>query len=212
MREYFRPNFWPNTPDILPVVLQNGGRPAFIIRAALAATLSSNYGIYGPAFELCYGRGIEGSEEYLDSEKYEIKEWYINNDSSIAEIIAMINKIRREYTAFQTTWNVEFVETENEALLAYLKYGKEGDPHFLVAINLAINLDTHHKHSGMVHLPLWKLGIESNTDFIAHDLITNDRFVWEGGRNYIELSPHHVPLHIIQLHPTIKEKQFDQFV
>lgn len=207
MREYFRPNFWPNTPDILPTMLQHGGRPAFIVRFVLAATLSSNYGIYGPAYELCVGEGIEGSEEYLFSEKYEVKYWDLEKEISIAEVIAMVNRIRHQYTAFQTTWNIQFVETENENLIAYLKCDKEGN--FLVVVNL----DVHHTQAGMVNLPLHILGIDDNASFIVQDLLTDDRYVWHGTRNYVELSPHHVPAHIFNIHSNvIREKNFDYFV
>jgi starch synthase (maltosyl-transferring) len=117
MKEYFRPNFWPNTPDILPEYLQYGGRPAFIIKLILAATLSSNYGIYGPAFELLENRALPGREEYLDSEKYEVRHWDWDRPGNLKNFIARINTIRRENSALQETTNLRFCEVDNDQLL-----------------------------------------------------------------------------------------------
>ena len=119
--EYFRPNFWPNTPDILPEHLQYGRRPAFIMRLVLAATLSSNYGIYGPAFELCVSEAVPGKEEYLDSEKYEIKKWDWAQEGNIKDFIARVNKIRKGNPALQTYKNIHFCDTENDQLIAYVQ-------------------------------------------------------------------------------------------
>jgi len=121
VREYLRPNFWPNTPDILPEHLQYGGRPAFMIRLVLAATLSSSYGIYGPAFELCIDEALPGKEEYLNCEKYEIKHWDREKPGSLQDFIARVNRIRKENPALQTTWNLRFYEADNEAFLFYGK-------------------------------------------------------------------------------------------
>ena len=115
--EYMRPNFWPNTPDILPQYLQYGGRPAFIIRLILAATLSASYGIYGPAYELCVNEAVEGREEYLNSEKYEIKQWDWNAKGNIREVIERINRIRRQNPSLQSIRNIELCPIDNEAIL-----------------------------------------------------------------------------------------------
>lgn len=121
VKEYFRPNFWPNTPDILPEPLQYGGRSTFLIRLVLAATLSSNYGIYGPAFELCIHEAIPGREEYLNSEKYEIKHWDRDKSGTLQDFMARVNRIRKENPALQTTWNLRFYEVDNDMLLFYGK-------------------------------------------------------------------------------------------
>src|SRR5262249_55527294 len=122
VKEYFRPNFWPNTPDILHESLQNGGRPAFVTRFMLAATLSSNYGIYGPVFELCVNQPREHpSEEYLNSEKYEVKHWDTSDRNSLNDYITLVNKARRENPALQRTDNVQFLDIDSDQILAYIK-------------------------------------------------------------------------------------------
>src|SRR5581483_10912340 len=122
VREFFRPNLWPNTPDILHAHLQHGGRPAFMNRLVLAATLGASYGIYGPAFELCVNVPREpGSEEYLNSEKYEIKRWDIDHPDSLRPLITRMNRIRHENPALQANDGLVFHYTDNEALLCYSK-------------------------------------------------------------------------------------------
>lgn len=209
MREYFRPNFWPNTPDILPLALQHGGRAAFIARLILAATLSSNYGIYGPAFELCVHESYNGGEEYLNSEKYEIKNWDRKNPHSIFELIAIVNAIRREHTAFQTTWNIEFVASENDTILAFMKYGKDGDANFLVVVNL----DFYNTQRGMINIPFDKLKIPSEGSFLVQDMLTTDKYVWRGDRNFVELNPHVMPAHIFRMSTqVVRENNFDYYI
>lgn len=204
VRDYYRPNFWPNTPDILPQHLQYGGRPAFIARLVLAATLSSNYGIYGPAYENCISKGIEGKEEYHDSEKYQRYCWQRKDKEGIAEVVALVNKIRNENDEFQTTWNLEFVSNSNEHLISYLK-----GPGFLIVVNL----DYHYTQSGMVRLPISTLGIEADSPYLVHDLLTGDKYVWEGEENYVELNPRRCPAHIFKIHPRVKhEEDFDYFM
>ena len=195
MREYFRPNFWPNTPDILPVHLQNGGRPAFMQRVVLAATLSSNYGIYGPAFELCDAQALQGKEEYINSEKYEIKKWNRDAAWSLKDFIAKINMIRRENPALQTTWNFKFCPTNNENIFCFLKATRDRSNSILVVVNL----DPFNKHAGSVCVPVEELGIGYHRHYSVHDLLTNDKYAWYRGWNYVELDPHSCPAHILRI-------------
>jgi starch synthase (maltosyl-transferring) len=207
--EFFRPNFWPNTPDILPEYLQYGGRPAFITRLVLAATLSSNYGIYSPAFELWEHRAVApGKEEYLNSEKYEIRRWDLNRPDSLKEIIAIVNRARRQNPALQFNRNLRFYETENSQLIAYSK----ATPDLRNIILVVVNLDPYHKQSGMVNLPLETLGIDAQQTFQVHDLLGGSRYLWQGPRNYVELDPGVMPAHIFHVRRRIRtEHDFDYF-
>ncbi len=210
VRDFLRPNLWPNTPDILTEYLQMGGRPAFQIRLALAATLGASYGIYGPAFELCIDQPKEtGSEEYLDSEKYEIKRWDIRTSQSLTEFIARINRIRRENPALQSDRNLRFHPTDNEQLLCYTKH----TPDFSNIILVAANLDPHHAHTGWLELDLDKLGFEPDQPFQVHDLVSDARYLWQGGRNYLELNPAVVPVHIFRIRRKVRtERDFDYYL
>jgi starch synthase (maltosyl-transferring) len=210
MREYFRPNFWPNTPDILPEHLQIGGRPTFVSRLVLAATLSSNYGIYGPAFELGEYRALRrGGEEYLDSEKYEQRTWELDDPDSLRPLIALVNQARRENPALQRTNNVRFLETGNPALIAYLKVDESGD-NIIVCV---VTLDPHHKQTAWIDLPLSEFGLEEGRAFQVHDLLGGARYVWYGPRNYVELDPYVVPAHIFRLRRQVRtEHDFDYFL
>lgn len=204
LRDYFRPNFWPNTPDILPQHLQYGGQAAFMARLVMAATLSSNYGIYGPPFELCLSKALEGKEEYLDSEKYEIRSWDYNVQPNLSEFIALVNEIRKNNKAFQTTWNLEFLPCPNDKLLCYAKY-----PDCLVIVNL----DFHYTQPGIVDMPLEKFGIQENDIYLVHDLLSGDKYMWKGRQNYIELNPRNCPAHIFKIYPHVKREQdFDYFI
>lgn len=195
IREYFRPNFWPNTPDILPYHLQGGGRPAFISRLVLAATLSSNYGIYGPAYELCVKDAFAGKEEYVDSEKYEIKQWNWNSPGHIKDLIGRVNKIRKENPSLQTTWNVKFCEIQNDQLISYYKNTDDLKNIILVIVNL----DPFYTQSGMVKLPLEEWNMSNNKPFKVVDLLTRDEYIWKGAWNFIELNPYKIPAHIFQI-------------
>jgi starch synthase (maltosyl-transferring) len=186
-REYFRPNVWPNTPDILHEYLQHGGRGAFIARAVLAATLAASYGIYGPAFELMEARPKEpGSEEYFYSEKYEIKRWDRQRPDSLSGILARLNRIRKENPALHSDWSLRFHDIDNPQLLVYSK--EAGDNLILVAVNL----DPHHVQSGWTDLPF------SGT-YEVHDLLGGGRYTWSGARNYVELNPFTVPAHVFRV-------------
>ena len=151
VREYCGPNLWPNTPDILPESLQYGGRPAFVTRFILAATLGPSYGIYGPAFELMDNTPLApGKEEYLNSEKFEIKQWNIQRADSLAPLIGRVNQVRRDNPAFQANTNLRFHSAENDQIIAFTKSTEDGTNQVLVVVNL----DPHHKQSGFVNLPL----------------------------------------------------------
>jgi starch synthase (maltosyl-transferring) len=210
VRECFRPNLWPNTPDILNEYLQHGGRPAFMVRVALAATLGASYGIYGPAFELSEHRARElGSEEYLDSEKYEIRHWDLARPDSLKDYIGRINRIRYENPALQSDWNLRFYPIDNEQLICY---GKWSDDLSNVIVTV-VNLDPHHVQSGWVELPIDTLGLEAHQPYQVHDLLTGDRYLWYGPRNYVEINPRAVPAHIFRIRRRLRtERDFEYFL
>ncbi|MCI0483048.1 MAG: alpha-1,4-glucan--maltose-1-phosphate maltosyltransferase [candidate division NC10 bacterium] len=209
-REYFRANLWPNTPDILTDYLQSGGRTAFMIRFVLAATLGANYGIYGPAFELCEHRAREpGSEEYLDSEKYEIKHWDITRSDSLREFITRVNRIRRENPALQNNGGLRFHAVDNEQLLCFSK-GTEDQANVILVV---VNLSPHYTHAGWVELDLDALGLARERAYQVHDLLNNARYLWHGPRNYVELNPHTVPASIFRVRRRIRtERDFDYYL
>jgi starch synthase (maltosyl-transferring) len=210
VREYFRPNLWPNTPDILTEYLQRGGRPAFMIRLALAATLGASYGIYGPAFELCEHRPYEeGSEEYFDSEKYEIKHWDIERPDSLRDFIARVNAIRRDNPALQNDWSLRFHPVDNDELLCYSKR-TEDRSNIVVTV---VNLSPVHTHAGWVELELDEFGIDRDAPYQVHDLLTDTYYLWRGPRNYVEINPHTVPAHIFRVRRRIRtERDFDYYL
>jgi len=207
VREYFRPNLWPNTPDILTEYLQSGGRPAFVTRLVLAATLGASYGIYGPAFELCENRPRQrGSEEYLDAEKYEIKHWQLDRPDSLKDFIARVNRIRKENPALQNDWSLSFHQVDNEQLICYSK-GTEDLKNVIVVV---VNLDPHYTQSGWVELDLDKLGVDTHQPYEMHDLLADARYLWQGQRNYVDINPHVVPAHIFRLRTqTRRGKDFE---
>jgi starch synthase (maltosyl-transferring) len=207
--EFFRPNVWPNTPDILPEYLQWSGRPGFVARLVLAATLGASYGIYGPAFELCEDRPIApGREEYLDSEKYELKDWDLDDPRSLAELIARVNLIRRSNEALHTDRTLEFLEVQNDQLVAYCKRSADDTNVILVVVNL----DPHHVQSGMLHVPPDVIGVDATQPYQVHDLLTDARYLWHGDWNYVELNPHSVPAHIFRVRRRISHEQdFDYY-
>ena len=193
-REYFRPNVWPNTPDILHETLQRGGRPAFIVRVVLAATAAASYGIYGPAYELTEHVPREpGSEEYLHSEKYEIRRWDLGRADSLRGLIGRLNRIRHENPALQRDWSLQFHPIDNPFLLVYSKR-EEGN-----VILVAVNLDFEHPQSGFVELALASLNIAPHESFEVHDLLSGGRYTWTGARNYIELNPQQLPAHVFRV-------------
>ena len=209
VREYFKPNFWPNTPDILPEYLQYGGRPAFMIRLVLAATLASSYGIYGPAFELSVTEAIPGKEEYLHSEKYELKHWDREAAGTLRDFIAKVNSIRKENPALQTTWNLSFHEVDNDTLLFYAKITDD----LTNMIMVVVNLDPFHTQSGWVKVPVNKLGIDPAQPYLVHDLLSDDKTIWQGESNFVELNPQILPANIFRVRKKMKrEMDFDYFM
>jgi starch synthase (maltosyl-transferring) len=194
MSEYFRPNLWPNTPDILPFFLQQGGRPAFMIRVLLAATLSTLYGIYS-GYELCESEALPSREEYLDSEKYQFKERDWSAPGNIKDWIARLNKIRRENRALQSYTNLRFYPAENEAILFYGKMTLARDNIILVVVNL----DPHRKQHSYVDVPVEQFGQMESDVYQVQDLLNGAIYSWRGRRNYIELDPKIQPAHIFRV-------------
>jgi starch synthase (maltosyl-transferring) len=209
-RQYMRPNLWPNTPDILPEYLQVGGRPAFFIRLALAATLGASYGIYGPAFELADSVPREpGSEEYLDSEKYEIRQRDLASEWSLAEAIRRLNRIRRENPALHGDWRLRFHRSDNETILCYSKTTED----FSNVILVVVSLDSRYRQSGWITLDLDALGLDDRRDYQVHDLLGEGRFVWRGPRNYVELDPQGLPAHVFRVLRRVRtEQDFDYYL
>ncbi|MFA9431757.1 maltotransferase domain-containing protein [Egicoccus sp. AB-alg2] len=193
VRDYFRPNSWPNTPDILTEFLQFGGRGAFVQKLVLAATLTANYGIYGPPFELMLHEARPGAEEYLDNEKYEIKHWDLDQPHSLREMIRLVNRIRQENPALQQDRGFALHHVDNDRLFAYSKR----DPLTGNTVLVVVNLDPHWKQAATTWLDLEALGIDGDDQpFEVHDRIGDARYVWQGRRNYVELDPHVSPAHV----------------
>ncbi|HET9781606.1 MAG TPA: alpha-1,4-glucan--maltose-1-phosphate maltosyltransferase [Candidatus Dormibacteraeota bacterium] len=208
VREFFRPNLWPNTPDILTEYLQTGGRPAFQARLILAATLGASYGIYGPPFLALEGRAREaGSEEYLDSEKYQMHDWRV--DGAMRELVTIVNRIRRDNPALQTDRGLRFHFTENDQLLAYSKSTPDNSNVLLTVVNV----DPHHVQRGWVNLPLAELGLETDRPYQAHELISGARYLWNGARNYVEINPNSMPGQIFLFRRRVRsEHDFEYFL
>ena len=203
LKEYMRPNFWPNTPDILHEELQAGHRSTFITRMVLAATLSSNYGMYGPAYELCEHVPVrKGKEEYLDSEKYEIKRWDMDRPGNIRAEITAVNRIRKENPALQQTNDIEFVRVdageghEHDMLMAYLKRSPDGGNIILTVVNL----DPQNTHAGWLRFPLERFELPHTHRFRVEDLLSGRTYEWDSEWNYVELNPEQVPVHIFKVH------------
>lgn len=210
VREYFRPNLWPNTPDILTEYLQFGGRPAFMLRLVLAATLGASYGIYGPAYELQESvPREENGEEYLDSEKYQVRRWQLDRPDSLQDFITRVNRIRRESPALQQDHGLHFFDVNNDSLLSYAKIAPDSTEIILVVANL----DPHHTQSGWVTLAPDLLGQQMSHPYQVHDLLTGARFLWTGARNYVELNPLVAPAHVFRLRWWVRtERDFDYFL
>jgi starch synthase (maltosyl-transferring) len=205
--DYFRPNFWPNTPDILTEQLQRGDHRMFEVRALLAGTLAASYGIYGPVFELLErAPRSEGSEEYLDGEKYELRTFDLTATTSIAPFLSRLNAIRHRQLALQHDRTLVFHDIDNEALMAYSKTASGiARPDELTDANAAspilviANLDTKHKQSGWVDLNLEALGVDANEPYVVHDLFSNDSYEWKGHRNFVILDPVKAPAHLFRI-------------
>jgi starch synthase (maltosyl-transferring) len=208
--DFFRPNLWPNTPDILPEYLQFGGRAAAAVRLVLAATLGASYGIYGPAFELAESTPREhGSEEYLDSEKYQLRSWPLDRPDSLRDLIARVNRIRRDNPALQSNRGLRFHPVDNEQLIAYSKTTEDGADSVLTLVNL----DPHNRHTGWLELDLPSLGLDSAKPYQVHDLLSGARFLWQGPRNFVALDPAHAPAHVFRIRRRVRsERDFDYFM
>ena len=195
-RDYFRPNFWPNTPDILPYHLQHEGENSFIFRYALAATLSSNYGMYGPVYEFYENEPMDGKEEYYNSEKYEIRQHDWKRNNRMTDIISMVNKARKENLALQSTWNLQFCSIEDPNLIAYIKTTEDLSNIILVVVNL----DPHATHAGYIQLPKTLLGLGDKINVKVKDLITEEQYTWTQEWNFVELNPFKMPFHLFRVH------------
>lgn len=209
-REYFRPNVWPNTPDILPASLQYGGRAAAMARVAMAATLAASYGLYGPVYELMESQALRsGGEEYLDSEKYERRVWNRERADSLADFIAVLNRARRDNPALQSDAGLRFLPIDNDQLIAYAKT----TPDRSNTVVCVVNLDPHHTQSGWLELDLAAIGIDPHQPYQMHDLISDAHFLWQGARNYVSLDPQSCPAHVMRLRAELRrENDFDYFL
>lgn len=194
-RYYFRPNFWPNTPDILPFHLQHQGENIFIIRLAMAATLSSCYGVYGPVYEFYYNQPVPGREEYMDSEKYEIKKHDWKKTNRMTDIITILNRARKEHPALQSTWTLQFCTLHEPNLLAFVKATDDLSD----IVMIVINLDPNQRHSGFVQLPTALLRLYAGINVKLHDLMTDEHYTWTQEWNYVELDPFKMPFHLFHL-------------
>lgn len=200
--DYFRPNLWPNTPDILHESLQRGGRPAFISRLVLAATLSSSYGIYGPVYELCVNEPLApGSEEYANSEKFQVQHWDLDQVGSLRDLITLINATRREHVSLQQNRTLRFHSVDNDRLIVYSKVAGLDDETSADRIIVAVNLDPSAIQAGTVRLDLAALGLDATRSFVVHDLLTDARYTWSGAANYIRLDPLVMPAHVFAVEP-----------
>jgi starch synthase (maltosyl-transferring) len=196
--EYFRPNFWPNTPDILHASLQHGSRGTFIARLVLAACGSSNYGIYGPTFELMVREPREeGSEEYRDSEKFEAKHWDLDAPWSLRHLVTRVNEVRRAHPALQRNDSLQVQGIDNDALVCWSKRSADGRDTVLCIVNL----DPWATQSGWTDLDLYGLGLDPNQPFVANDLLTGAHYTWTGPRNFVQLDPGSLPAHVLSLGP-----------
>lgn len=210
VREYFGANLWPNTPDILPEYLQFGGRAGFMSRLILAASLGPNYGIYGPAFELCDAVPLApGREEYRDSEKFQIKRWDLEQAGNLRAFISRVNQIRRENPAFHRNNNLRFHDVDNEQIVAFSKSSDDLSNQVLVVVNL----DPHHVQTGFIKLPLNELRLDAHQPYQVHDALTDARYLWNGTRNFVSLDPRAVPAHIFVIRRKVRtEHDFDYFL
>lgn len=194
-KEYFRANFWPNTPDINPYLLQGGSEHAYLTRFFMAATLTGSYGMYAPVFEQMVHEALPGREEYLDSEKFEVKQWAWNQENRLTHLIQTVNNLRKKHPALQQTRMTQVCAVENEQIFAYIKYSTDRNDVLL----MVVNLDPYSTHTGWVQLPLTLLGLkEGEINLLANDLITGNGYRWHQEWNYVELRPEW-PFHLFHL-------------
>jgi len=206
--DFFRPNLWPVTPDILPEYLQFGGENAFAVRLILASMLSPSYGIYGPLFEYAVNTAIDGREEFLDSEKYQIRHWNLRTDLHLSKLIKSVNTIRKENQALKELTNLQFCEIDNDYLLSFIK--KTADKTNVILV--VVNLDPFHPQSGTIEIPLSELGIGAGQPYLLDDLLSDERFLWSGRSNSITVDPAVRPGFILSIQTVIqREKDYDYF-
>jgi len=197
--DYFRPNAWPNTPDILTEQLQTGGRPVFVSRAILAATLSPSWGVYGPAFELLEHQPVrEGSEEYLDSEKYQLRTWDLEREDSLAPLLTRLNAIRSTHRALRNLHTLHFHQTDDPGLLCFSKTDPAGAG---APILVVVNLDPFDRHAGFVDVDLAALGLPYGADYDVVDELGGVTYRWSGNRNFVDLAPWSASAHVFSVHP-----------
>ena len=194
LKEFFRPNFWPNTPDINPFHLQGANEALHMSRYFLAATLSSNTGIYGPIYEFMTSDAIPGKEEYLDSEKYQIRDWDWEAENKLMRIIGKINEARKQLPSLQQTNNIRFCQNANENILAYLKYD---DAQTCLSL-MAVNLDPYYTQNDQLYIPLEALGLPTDVEYTVEDQITGNSYHWRGTHNFVELHPA-LPFHLFKI-------------
>jgi starch synthase (maltosyl-transferring) len=207
--EFFRPNFWPTTPDIFPEYLVHGGRAAFEARLVLAATLSSSYGIYGPSYELMESEPRAGAEELARNEKYQLRTWDLDRPDSLRHVIARVNRIRKANPALRSNRSLRFHATDNDLVICYSKHGAD----HANAILTVVNLDPHHTHVAWLDLDLEAFGLSADESFQAHDLLGGTHYLWRGARNYVELSPETMPAHVFEIRRFVRtENQFEYFL
>ncbi len=207
-REFFRPNFFTNTPDILPEILQRGGRPAFQMRFVLAATLAPAYGMYN-GFELCENRAIPGTEEYLDSEKYQFKVWDWDRPGNIKGLIALVNQIRREHPALHRLGTIRFLRADNDNMLLYAKTTHDYSDILVVAVNV----NPFETHEGPIEFPLDEWGIPEDQNFEVRDLLNDYRSLWRGRNHYLRIDPYLMPAMILHIRRfSHRENEFDYYV
>lgn len=194
MKEYYRPNFWPNTPDINPYHLQGANETMHLIRYVLAASLCGNLGIYGPIFEYMVSDAMPGKEEYINCEKYEIRHWDWNIENKLTYLITKINEARKKHASLQQTNNIRFCFIENSNLIAFYKWSDNRSNETLTVISL----DSHHTQQGFVQLPLEALGVGAGHPLTMRDAMTENSYNWSSEWNYVELSPA-LPFHIFHI-------------
>lgn len=195
--DYFRPNAWPNTPDILTEQLQHGGRPAFVSRAVLAATLSPSWGVYGPAFELIEHTAVrEGSEEYLDSEKYQLRSWNLDDGESLAPLLGRLNRIRHEHRAFRNLHTLHVHACEDPAILCFSKTDPAGDGRPVIVV---VNLDPFDQHRAFVDIDLAAIGLPYGSDYDVVDELGGVTYRWSGNMNYVDLAPWSASAHVFSV-------------
>lgn len=193
-KEFFRANFWPNTPDINPYSLQSGNESMYMQRLFMAATMNSNYGVYGPVYEYIDHAAMPGKEDYYNSEKYEVRLWDWNKPTRVRELMTMLNRFRKENEALQFTANIQFCDVDNDNIIAYLKISPDGRNKVL----MVVSLNPYGSEHGMVKLPLNALGIHGGQTVAMHDLITNQTWYWSQEYNFVALQPN-LPFHLMKI-------------